>query len=851
MTLDLREQATAALATAREDPKAALRAATPVIEASPADEVLATAHFACGLAYRSLADVGKSTSHLELAQGLARDRPELRGQVLRSLAFNYAQKGRHRLADSTINESIDLLGGQEKDLSRLQQAFMLLMRGDHLTALPVLNTAVESFSISGDDEYLELTLFNRALIHLEFGDYEASVVDLERTFAIATRLGHTVSAAEAALHLSQVLGWRDDIPGAMEWHARSVELRTAAGAASPVAAVEHAFVLIRARLMREAEQVLIEWIPRLTEVGELAVAIQSRLQLVDVLLARGAHEEAREQTTLAQQTAPSDSRFRFDIAAAGHTVDIAAGALTPELLASMISTAAQMEANGERHSAALERFRAVDVALAIGDVTTAASMCDDAARIVRSGPLWLQIQAWTALAKVRLSLGNRRGAAAAVRAGFHRLDEYRSDIGATDLRIHAGDLGTQLANIGVQLAIESGSIPRIFDWAERLRTAAMVTRRDSVNDPNIDSALAHLRKITTEIRTAVPPDADNLQREQIRAERRVRGLARQARASSHPFATAAIESVQQHLADRVLIEFVESDRGISAIAVTHDRASWVDLGSTGATNDLVDHLRFAAERIARPSTSARSRSAALESVDHLLAAIRTHLVDPVATNADRVVIIPSGLLHGVPWGLVFDVPVEVAPSATSWLATRTTATPRRGTVVVRGPGLVHAGVEAEAIIGIAGGTVTQSVAETLERLAEAGLAHFACHARPRLDSPMFSSLVLEDGELTLYDLERLHRVPQTVVLAACDGGSTVLASGDEVLGLASAFLSLGAKTVVAPLFTVSDEATAVVMQSLHQSIAAGADAPDALLEARHHSDPLVAFTAGSFISFGS
>jgi tetratricopeptide (TPR) repeat protein len=851
MTPNLHDEAAAALAAAREEPKKALQRATKVIAGSDNDAVLATAHFACGLAYRTLADVTASTTHLEQARDHATEDTELRGQILRSLAFNYAQAGRNALADATVAESISILTGQEQDLSKLQKAFMLLMRGDHLAALPVLTDAIEAFTASNDGEYLELTLRNRALIHLELGDYDASVADLEETYRIATRLEHPVAAADAAGHLSQVLGWRDDIPGAMEWHARSVQLLDDADAANPVATTEHALVLIQARLMREAEQVLTDGIPRLYAAGDMAVAVPAHLQLADVLLARGAHDKARLEVEQAREATPQDGRFRFDVDAAAHRVQIAAGDLTRELLYSMLATGADMAANGEKHAAALENFHAVDVALAIGDMTTATSLCDNAGPIVRSGPLWVQIEAWTALAKVRLALGNRRGAAAAVRAGIRRLDEYRSGIGAVDLRIRASHLGSQLAGIGIELALESGSVSRVFQWSERLRTAAMTIRREPSHDPEMDTALAQLRRATTRLRTADPDGIGDLRREAANCERQVRQLARQPRATRRPFATASLPDVQAQLNQRTLIEFVEAEGRIGAIVATEETSQWIDLGTSPQARELLDHLRFAAERIARPSTSDASRTAALESVDQLVGQLRGQLIDPLAIDTPRAVVVPSALGHGVPWGLVLDIPVEVAPSATVWLASRTAAPAPPSTVVVRGPDLAHASSEADEIKEIAGGTVTSGVAETLTMLSGAGLAHFACHARPRLDSPMFSSLVLDDGELTLYDIERLPRSPTTVVLATCDGGSAVMASGDEVLGLANAFLSLGAKTVIAPLFTVSDEATASVMRSVHRSIAKGNDAAAALLDARQSPDPLLAFTAGSFTCFGA
>ena len=116
---------------------------------------------------------------------------------------------------------------------------------------------------------------------------------------------------------------------------------------------------------------------------------------------------------------------------------------------------------------------------------------------------------------------------------------------------------------------------------------------------------------------------------------------------------------------------------------------------------------------------------------------------------------------------------------------------------------------------------------------------------------MFSSLVLDDGELTLLDIEQLSQPPGAVILAACEGGSAVLTSGDEIIGLAAAFLGLGAHSVVAPMFSVSDEATAGVMGSLHRAVAGGADLAEALVQARRGVDPISEFTVRSFSCFGT
>jgi len=828
----------------------ALEDGQAVIDSTTDPETLATAHFACGMAHRTLANGAESTDHLERAAKLAPKASELLGQVLRSLAFNYARAGDHGLGDRTIARSIQLLSGQEADLSRLQKAFLLMMRGEHNKALPVLSSAVAGFTKQGADAYLELTLFNRATTFVAFGEYDAAVADLERAFEIGMRLDHRVSAADAALHLSQVLGWRDDVPGAMRWHTRSAELRSAAGASNPLADAEHAYVLVQARLMQEAESILERAIPRLAEAGDNeAVLVNSRLLLADVLLSRDEHSRALEQVELAASDTPADGRWRFDIAAARHRVRLRGGEASGGLLRSMIRTADDMAANGEQHSAAVARFRAVELALQLDKHDTAATLMAATQRYARSGPLWLQIQAWTAIAQMRLSEGNRRGAAAAVRAGMDRLDAYRSGIGATDLRMHAAGYGDKLAGIGIGLAIESGSAERLYRWSERLRTHRRPTRREG--DSTLDTALADLRRAATEVRRADKDSVRSARRKVASLESRVRQISRERAGDTAGGSSTPLDRLQETVGDRALIEYVEDGPNHYAIVITSDRSRLVDLGDSTDIIDLVDHLRFSAERIARPSTSAESGRAALASAEASCQSLRHRLLDSLPITAGRLVVVPSGALHGVPWGMLAPGPVVTAPSATAWFRAMQRSAVETDRLVVYGPDLAHAAAEAAAIASLTGATITSSVAETIDRLARSSLVHFACHARPRADSPLFSSLILEDGELTLYDIEHLPAVPATIVLAACSGAGSVLATGSEVLSLAGSFLSMGARTVVAPLFSVSDEVTNQVMLGLHKSLAAGDDPATALLAAADSDDLRVRFTGRSFICVGA
>ena len=131
-----------------------------------------------------------------------------------------------------------------------------------------------------------------------------------------------------------------------------------------------------------------------------------------------------------------------------------------------------------------------------------------------------------------------------------------------------------------------------------------------------------------------------------------------------------------------------------------------------------------------------------------------------------VVVVPPGRLNAVPWALLPSLAgraVTVAPSARSWLRARNT--PPFGmekVVLVSGPGLDAARAEVETLAAEYGRATVlagrdASTARVLGAIDGAYLAHIAAHGVFRADSPMFSSLRLADGPMTVHDVERLGR----------------------------------------------------------------------------------------------
>jgi hypothetical protein len=226
-----------------------------------------------------------------------------------------------------------------------------------------------------------------------------------------------------------------------------------------------------------------------------------------------------------------------------------------------------------------------------------------------------------------------------------------------------------------------------------------------------------------------------------------------------------------------------------------------------------------------------------------------------------VVIVPPGRLHGLPWALLpalADRVHAVAPSATAWRTSRSAPPAPAKVVLVRGPGLAAPVAELTALRELypdarvlSDGAATAG--QVLDALDGTALAHIAAHGSFRVDNPLFSSLRLDDGPLTVYDFERLRRAPHRIVLPSCGSGRLLPVGADELLGLATALLPLGTAGIVASLVPVNDAATVPLMVALHTALRAGATCAEALHEARRAAgdDPVHRATALSFVALGA
>ena len=844
---------------------------------------LVAAHRAVGAVAAAQQDLATAVGSLRTAirialrAGLPQEAGRARLDLARALSDGNDNRGALRAlaaAQAQLTEPFDLarVAGQ--------RARVLYYQGRLPSALTAHTEVLAEFRRLGDRSRESVILHNRALVHTELGRLAAAQADLERSEQICLELGEERAAVDAQVHLGWVLARRGDLPGALACFERADRWLVAHDDSDPDGLIDRCDVLLAARLLPEARAAARAAESGLAERGAEHNLAMARLRRSEAALLDGDLVEAREaaegvRRVLAGRNQPALAALaRYALL----RVDRAEGPPGPELLRRARSTAAALAANGWALPAADARLIAADLAITLGRPEQARQELTRIAATRRQGPVQLRARAWHAEALTRLAGGDRAGAEAALRSGFAMLARYRSALGATELRAASSQYGVELARLGLGLAVQDAAPARVFRWAERHRASALAMR--PVRPPE-DGALATdleaLRAVAGRLDTALAEgqDTTRLRARQARLEdavrRRTRLAAgeRSAAGQGRTETGATVSALRAVLGTRVLAELVEHDGRLYAVLVGGARPPVLHrLGELAGVLTELAALRYALRRRASGHGSAR----ALAANDQVLAATADRLdqllLEPILTgrgpagSAAGVVVVPTGPLHAVPWGLLPSLQgreLSVAPSAAVWLRAHavTQQQHRPGVVLVAGPDLPEAAQEVADLAGsypaaqaLTGERAT--VSAVLAALEGAGVAHLASHGRFRADNPLFSALQLADGPLTVYDLEGLRAVPAGIVLSACDAGLSDVRPGDELMGMAAALLALGAGTVISAVAPVPDDATRRLMAALHAELRAGSAPASALaraqLQRREAGDPAA---ADAFVCFGA
>jgi hypothetical protein len=482
-----------------------------------------------------------------------------------------------------------------------------------------------------------------------------------------------------------------------------------------------------------------------------------------------------------------------------------------------------------------------------------------------NGPPLTRATGWLAVAMQAGSADRQRGLLLACRRGLDALDEHRFIFGAAEIRAMATSHGRDLAALAIDAVARKGSPRSMLEWAERWRATSLAEPSvRATNDSELEPELAALRDAARRLEEVGEAGTRSalLQEQRLRREAVIRRRRLQISGSLGPPPGFDVDELLSSLGPARLVVLIEANGVLNALVAGGGQVRRHEVGPVAAATHEVAFARFALRR------AAHARDARTAAIAEPLQRV---LLGPVARLIDDepVVVVPPARLHLAPWALLPALagrPVSVAPSALMWLRARTTAArppdEHRVSLIV-GPQLGTAGAEVTSLAALypsatvlgaeSSANCSATIDAVLDSISGAWIAHIAAHGVFRADSPLFSSLKLDEGPLFVHDVDRLPRPPHRVVLSACDTGVAAPVGADELLGMVSALLRIGAAGVLASVVPVNDVAVVPFMVAVHSALANGKDMPEAALEGRQvaSSEPQAAAAAASFNVWGS
>src|SRR5690349_11512516 len=808
----LAEQAREALRLAEADPRQSVKLAAAMAEQARSSHDIpaaAIAERALGLAALHLDDADTAIRHLRTAIALGRraGSPALAAEARMTLAYVLDVSGHSRQALREIDLALMDLDGVERARAEAQRGAILQLHGRFDEALASYRTALPELRRASDHLWVQRVLLNRGVVHGYRSEFGAATRDLREAGRLCEQLDVGLSAGFVYENMGWIETLRGDVPAALTQLDLAEQRFHALGSRLGFVLRDRSELLLSVNLLAEARQTAEQAVGQIAREGERILLPEARLVLARSAALGGDSSYAVAQarraiTEFAAQRRPQwVALARYTLLSSRLHDESSPRVTVPQLT----RTADDLTVTGWAVAALEARLLAGQLALDRGRQTEGCCILTQVSQARTRGPALLRSRAWYAEALLRLASGNPGSSSHAVRSGLRVLDEHRATLGATDLRAYAAGHRSELAALGLRIAITSGAVGRVLAWAEEGRARHLLSRPAlPPDDPVLAAALDHLRVVVAEIgelRRAGRRNSALISR-QAALERQIRDHSRrQPRTSAgDPVPAISVAKLTAALGEAGLIEFIQLDGVLHAVAVVKGRTWLRQVGTIDQIRGLVGHMAFALRRLARDHAGESGKVAAVSALQYAATRLDAMLLRPFARQLDgrALVVIPTGPLQFVPWSVLqscADRPVAVSPSAALWHAAlhREPQAPGQATIAC-GPGLPGARAEADAVAAIYRTTALTGSHATVQAVTEginqANLVHLAAHGQVRSDNPLFSSLRLADGPLTVYDLERLKRVAPTFVLAACDSARSAVGTGDELLGFSASLLSL-------------------------------------------------------------
>ena len=839
-------------------PRDAEQHAQQLLAATPSVLDRSFAHQALGIVLRDRGQLHAALSELRAAVRAAQSTgSEQRvADVLATQGAAQVMAGRTGVGLRRLTRALELSSGQTRARVQLRRAHILALLGRYQEALEDLRKATAAFRAAGDVVWEARSLNNRCEVHVALGSLARAERDAVRAEELFLECHQELEAVQACQNRGLIAYRRGDLPEALRLLDLAGHRYRVLGVQPPELAIDRSRALLAAGLASNALDTITEALDQ----PDLQRSKRAELLLAAAAAALAAAEPERGEIYARHAHRMFQTQQRAWWALRSRLLQLrcqfAGGRASRQMLTAAIDLAHALR-SARSDEATIAYLVAGEIAARVGN-DQARSLFLAAAAQRRQGSALNKSVGWLAQALACQVDGQAARALVACGRGLDALDDYRMTLGSTELRALATGHGRALSDLALSQAVAANA-RTLLRWTERTRATTLLAPSVlAPSDASLAGQLAALRVVASRLdqaRAAGMPTTW-LGRERGRHEAAIRARQHHRKASGRRIPSPVdVDVVVDAVGDGLLLELVDVDGTLYAIAVHGGGVERHEIGPLSEALHMIEYARFQLRRIGRGAT--------VDLVDVGDRLERAVLGD-VARKFDGVpaVVVPPSRLHGSPWGLAPSLlarPFTVAPSAAMWLRAQRTERPAtERTVLVVGPGLGSEGAEVhsiaarrpDAVLLERDSAVTERVLAAIDGVS---LAHIAAHGKLRLDNPMFSELRLHDGPLTIHDFERLGRAPYRLVLSACDSGMVAAVGTDELLGLGITLLGLGSAGVVASVTVVNDAATVPVMEAVHEALERGDDLAHAMLAGREGAlgNPLELATAASFIGLGA
>lgn len=473
----------------------------------------------------------------------------------------------------------------------------------------------------------------------------------------------------------------------------------------------------------------------------------------------------------------------------------------------------------------------------------------------------------TSLGKVSLAHGKHEDAARHFESAVQVIESSRLEFSSDEFS--RGYVGKRLEPFDhlSQMYASRGEALRAFEYVERSRSA---TLRDALgrkgqsqavdrSDPLDQKADALRRELNWLYKRPPGAGEDQARHRILRTEEELTKITRQINAANSDREAGPTQTrvspadIQRQLGSRnAIVEYVLFDGTYSAFVVTDEGVSYHHGLATvedvrrelAALQFQFDGLRYGSHLPEAVKKQINSRAASR------LRRLHDQLLHPLAGDlSDRdLIIAPAGSLNYVPFHALHDGEsyvieqrtVRYAPSASVWyLLSRMPPKPLANVLLMAYADEAIPAVEGEirqlcSILPEARSLVGEEATfdAYLKEAPGKDILHIACHGQFRPEDPMYSSLHLSDGWVTVNDICAQHLDAGLVTLSACETGVNEVEPGEEILGLARGFLTAGARALIVSLWKVDDASTSEFMALFYENLQREGDIPASLRDAQ-------------------